>query len=122
MRLRLELMQLESVKSMMRYAPPNGTDGLAMLRVRGYKRSPAPPARSIASTFSTLFRVSFAVYALLSLQIDFNYAFDAVATRLSDSRYCHAGTVPHDAGCRGGGSDRRRRAHFAVPAQRTFHA
>ena len=34
------LMQLESVKSMMRYSPPNGTAGLARSRVSGSSRVP----------------------------------------------------------------------------------
>src|SRR5271165_6112381 len=44
MRRRSELRQLERVMSMMRYMPPNVTAGLARSRVRGYRRSPAPPA------------------------------------------------------------------------------
>src|SRR6202035_5723377 len=39
-------MQLESVMSMMRYSPPNGTAGLARSRVKGHNRSPCPPASS----------------------------------------------------------------------------
>src|ERR1700682_3099046 len=39
-------MQFESVMSMMRYIPPNGTAGLARSRVSGHRRSPWPPARS----------------------------------------------------------------------------
>src|SRR6266478_4970089 len=45
-RRRSELMQLESVMSMMRYSPPNGTAGLARSRVSGHNRSPCPPASS----------------------------------------------------------------------------
>src|SRR4029077_7856735 len=41
-----ELMQLESVMSMMRYSPPNGTAGFARSRVSGHNRSPCPPASS----------------------------------------------------------------------------
>src|ERR1700693_3615573 len=44
MRRRSELRQLERVMSMMRYIPPKVTAGLARSRVRGYRRSPAPPA------------------------------------------------------------------------------
>src|SRR6516164_7739407 len=44
-----ELMQLDSVKSTIRYGPPNMTDGLAWSRVSGESRSPAPPARSTAT-------------------------------------------------------------------------
>src|ERR1041385_4017373 len=47
-----ELIQLESVKSMIRYAPPNGTAGLGVSLVSGKRRSPAPPAKRIARTFS----------------------------------------------------------------------
>src|ERR1700676_1023054 len=39
-------MQLESVMSMMRYSPPNGTAGFARSRVSGHNRSPCPPASS----------------------------------------------------------------------------
>src|SRR5437660_11094408 len=39
------LMQLERVKSMMRYRPPKGTAGLARSRVSGSRRVPLPPAR-----------------------------------------------------------------------------
>src|SRR5947209_17543967 len=46
---RSELMQLESVTSMMRYTPPKVTAGLARSRVSGYRRSPAPPANSTPS-------------------------------------------------------------------------
>src|SRR5688500_1708060 len=44
------LRQFESVKSMMRYAPPNGTAGLARSRVSGSSREPFPPARMTVST------------------------------------------------------------------------
>src|SRR5438105_1345364 len=43
------LMQFESVKSMMRYEPPNGTAGFARCSVSGESRSPRPPARTIVS-------------------------------------------------------------------------
>src|SRR5260370_34993222 len=46
MRRRFELMQFESVMSMMRYRAPKGTAGLARSRVSGHRRSPWPPARS----------------------------------------------------------------------------
>src|SRR5229473_7581563 len=46
MRRRFELMQLESVMSMMRQRAPKGTAGLARSRVSGQRRSPWPPARS----------------------------------------------------------------------------
>ena len=46
---RPELTQLESVKSMMRYLPPNGTAGLARTPDRSERRSPSPPARTTAS-------------------------------------------------------------------------
>ncbi len=36
------LMQLDRVKSMMRYSPPNGTAGLARSRVSGSSRVPRP--------------------------------------------------------------------------------
>src|SRR5262245_1753709 len=44
------LMQLERVKSMMRYSPPNGTAGFARSRVSGSKRVPFPPARMTVTT------------------------------------------------------------------------
>ena len=43
--------QLESVKSMIRYRPPNGTAGLARSRVKGSRREPLPPASTTAKTF-----------------------------------------------------------------------
>src|SRR5882724_9478490 len=57
-----ELMQLESVMSMMRYSPPKGTAGLARSRVSGHRRSPWPPARStpMASRMSDMGRASWA--------------------------------------------------------------
>src|SRR5208282_4314866 len=48
--LMLELRQLLSVKSIIRYLPPKGTAGFARCMVRGCRRSPFPPARIIAST------------------------------------------------------------------------
>src|SRR5579885_767759 len=44
-------MQLLSVKSMIRYFPPNGTAGLARYWVKGNIRSPLPPARTTEKTF-----------------------------------------------------------------------
>ena len=44
-----ELTQLQSVKSMMRYLPPNGTAGLARTPDRSERRSPSPPARTTAN-------------------------------------------------------------------------
>src|SRR6266481_231304 len=49
MRLSPLLRQLESVKSMMRYMPPNGTAGFARFLVSGYSRSPWPPASNMTS-------------------------------------------------------------------------
>ena len=43
-----ELTQLDSVKSMIRYLPPNGTAGLARSWERIERRSPSPPARITA--------------------------------------------------------------------------
>src|SRR6188472_192658 len=43
-----ELTQFESVKSMIRYLPPNGTAGLARSWDRIERRSPSPPARITA--------------------------------------------------------------------------
>ena len=43
-----ELTQFDSVKSMIRYLPPNGTAGLARSRDRIDRRSPSPPARITA--------------------------------------------------------------------------
>ena len=44
------LRQFDIVKSMIRYAPPKGTAGLARSRVNGSKRDPLPPARTTANT------------------------------------------------------------------------
>src|SRR6476619_6153877 len=49
-----ELTQLLSVKSMIRYLPANGTAGLARTPDRMDRRSPSPPARTIAVTCFTL--------------------------------------------------------------------
>ena len=43
-----ELTQFDSVKSMIRYLPPNGTAGLARTEDRIERRSPSPPARITA--------------------------------------------------------------------------
>ena len=43
-----ELTQFDSVKSMIRYLPPNGTAGLARSWDRIERRSPSPPARITA--------------------------------------------------------------------------
>src|SRR5262245_57959413 len=51
MRRKSLLRQLESVKSIMRYRPQNGTAGLARSRVSGSRRVPLPPARMTANTF-----------------------------------------------------------------------
>ena len=48
------LRQFESVKSMMRYRPPNGTAGLARSRVSGSSREPLPPANTTAKTLFML--------------------------------------------------------------------
>ena len=48
-----ELTQFESVKSMIRYLPPNGTAGLARFYDRIESRSPSPPARITAIVFFT---------------------------------------------------------------------
>ena len=45
-----EFTQLQSVKSMIRYLPPNGTAGLARTEDRIERRSPSPPARITAMT------------------------------------------------------------------------
>ena len=47
-----EFRQLLSVKSMMRYFPPKGTAGLARCSVRGWRRSPFPPASTMVKMFS----------------------------------------------------------------------
>src|SRR5262245_11945940 len=44
------LRQLDRVKSMIRYSPPNGTAGLARSRVRGSRRVPLPPASTSVRT------------------------------------------------------------------------
>ncbi len=43
-------MQLLIGMSISRYLPANGTAGLALIFVRGYRRVPAPPPRMIAKT------------------------------------------------------------------------
>src|SRR5579862_9687513 len=43
-----ELTQFDSVKSMMRYFPANGTAGFARFSVRTPSRDPSPPARMTA--------------------------------------------------------------------------
>src|SRR6478752_9855631 len=43
-----ELTQLDRVKSMIRYLPPNGTAGFARSWDRIERRSPSPPARMTA--------------------------------------------------------------------------
>ena len=45
-----ELTQFDSVKSMIRYLPPNGTAGFARTEDRIDSRSPSPPARTTAIT------------------------------------------------------------------------
>ena len=45
-----ELTQFDSVKSMIRYLPPNGTAGFARTDDRIESRSPSPPARMTAIT------------------------------------------------------------------------
>src|ERR1700737_2811552 len=55
-----EFTQLDSVKSMMRYLPANGTAGLARCADRTLSRSPCPPARMMAATFRTA--MAFQVY------------------------------------------------------------
>ena len=45
-----EFTQFDSVKSMIRYLPPNGTAGLARTDDRMERRSPSPPARTTAIT------------------------------------------------------------------------
>src|SRR5712672_259748 len=49
-----ECRQLLSVKSMMRYRPPNGTAGLALSAVNGCRRDPIPPARMMLIVFSCI--------------------------------------------------------------------
>src|SRR5271154_5231283 len=48
-----EFTQLESVKSMMRYLPANGTAGLARFSVRTPRREPSPPARMTARALTS---------------------------------------------------------------------
>ena len=50
------LMQLDNVKSIMRYNPPNGTAGFARSRVSGSSRVPFPPASMIVITFRSMNR------------------------------------------------------------------
>src|SRR5690606_26411732 len=44
------LTRFDSAKSTRRYRPPNGTAGLARSAVRGIRRLPSPPARTMART------------------------------------------------------------------------
>ena len=53
-----EFTQLDSVKSMIRYLPPNGTAGFARTEDRIDSRSPSPPARITAMTGLTKRRPS----------------------------------------------------------------
>ena len=53
-----ELTQFDSVKSMIRYLPPNGTAGFARTDDRIESRSPSPPARTTAITGLTKRRSS----------------------------------------------------------------
>ena len=53
-----ELTQFDSVKSMMRNLPPNGTAGLARQSVSARSRSPRPPA----STIARVWRVSWEMW------------------------------------------------------------
>ncbi len=53
-----ELTQFDSVKSMIRYLPPNGTAGFARTEDRIERRSPSPPARMTAITGLTKRRPS----------------------------------------------------------------
>src|SRR5580698_7695981 len=67
-RRRSELMQLERVMSMMRYCPAKGTAGFARSRVRGKRRSPAPPA-SNTPRVSLIFFVSQQLLPIDELQL-----------------------------------------------------
>src|SRR5215813_2908800 len=49
-----ELTQLDSVKSMIRYLPANGTAGLARFSVSTPRREPSPPARMTARALMEL--------------------------------------------------------------------
>src|ERR1700733_4807103 len=60
-------MQLERVMSMMRYCPAKGTAGFARSRVRGKRRSPAPPASNTPSV-SLIFFVSLRLLPVDKLQ------------------------------------------------------
>lgn len=53
-----ECRQLLSVKSMIRYFPPNGTPGLARSAVSGCNRDPTPPAKMIESVFSSIIKIA----------------------------------------------------------------
>src|SRR6185295_1105479 len=53
-----ELMQLLSVKSMIRYGPPKYTAGFARSLVSGESRSPAPPASTMTRASSSTCRSS----------------------------------------------------------------
>ncbi len=53
-RFKPECRQFESVKSMIRYLPPNGTLGFARSSVKGNSREPTPPAKTIPRVRSIL--------------------------------------------------------------------
>src|SRR5580692_3576760 len=68
------LTQLESVKSMMRNTPPNGTKGLAFPEVNGDNRFPWPPARTKVTVEALIFvldcmRVLLLIYANLNTEM-----------------------------------------------------
>ena len=54
-------MQLLIGISISLYLPANGTAGLALIFVRGYRRGPAPPPRMIAKTRFIVFFLRFDV-------------------------------------------------------------
>jgi hypothetical protein len=61
-----ELKRFESTKSMILYLPPNGTEGLGLPMVMGLRRSPLPPARTMAMVFRVMLPL---VYMKLLLSV-----------------------------------------------------
>src|SRR6478672_10721529 len=97
-RRRPELMQLLNAKSMIRYGPPKNTAGLARSFVSGYRRSPAPPARTMTMVSSTSAGISadyvnrFGVSAMgvtrpKSAEVPSVEWFDLVQTRAYDEPF-----------------------------------
>ena len=91
-----ELTQFDSVKSMIRYLPPNGTAGLARSCDRMDRRSPSPPARITAIVRFTVAPPSLALDAVRCPVVD-----ASTARRRVGERRVSVGERFHDASSRG---------------------